>query len=64
LFVFNHEKQAVDAEIGVRLPADAYRASDLMENRPVKTAREPQAVELNKHLERSAVWVVRLTRNE
>jgi beta-galactosidase len=64
LFVFNHDKQAVDAEIGVRLPAGAYQASDLVEDGQVKTVRAGQLVELSKHLEPSAVWVVRLTRNE
>jgi beta-galactosidase len=64
LFVFNHDKQAVDAEVGIRLPAGAYHASDLVDNQPVKTVRVGQSVELKKHLESSAVWVVRLARNE
>jgi hypothetical protein len=64
LFVFNHDKQAVDAEVGVRLPAGAYHASDLVDDKPVKTVRTGESVELKKRLEGSAVWVVRLARNE
>jgi beta-galactosidase len=64
LFVFNHDKQAVDAEVGIRLPAGAYHASDLADNQPVKTVRVGQSVELKKRLESSAVWVVRFTPNE
>jgi beta-galactosidase len=64
LFVFNHDKQAVDGEIGVRLPPGPYHAWDLVANQPVNAVREGQAVELKKHLEPAAVWVIRLARNE
>jgi beta-galactosidase len=64
LFVFNHDKQPVDAEVGIRFAAGGYHASDLVENQPVKITRAGPSVDLKKHLESSAVWVVRLARDE
>ena len=62
LFVFNHDKQAVDASIALRMPAGDYRAADLVENSPVQAVRVGRFLNLKKHLDKSGVWVVRLTR--
>jgi len=61
LFVFNHDRQAVDASIALRAPAGDYRAIDLVENNPVEAVREGGSLRLKKHLDKSGVWVVRLT---
>jgi beta-galactosidase len=62
LFVFNHDQQAVDASIGLRESAGDYRAADLVENTPVEAVREGGFLKLRKHLDKSSVWVVKLTR--
>ncbi len=62
LFAFNHDKQAVDANIAWRAPAGAYSAVDLVESRPVETARDGEFLRLKKRLDPSGVWVVRLSR--
>jgi hypothetical protein len=60
--VFNHDQQAVDASIGLRESAGDYRAADLVENTPVEAVREGGFLKLRKHLDKSSVWVVKLTR--
>jgi beta-galactosidase len=62
LFVFNHDKQAVDANVGWRTPAGVYSALDLVESRSVETERDGEFLRLKKQLDPSGVWVVRLTR--
>lgn len=63
LFVFNHGAAAADAKVAISGSGN-YRASDLTDSTPVTVVRKGGAVELSKRLERSGVWVVRLTRNE
>jgi beta-galactosidase len=62
LFVFNHEKQSVDAGVSLRLPAGTVHASDLVAAQPVSVSREGEFLRLKKRMDGSAVWVVRLTR--
>jgi len=62
LFVFNHDRQAVDASVAWRAQGGPYSAIDLVDGRPVDTVREGNALLLKKHLEVSGVWVVRLSR--
>jgi len=64
LFVFNHDKRAVDASVGLRAPAGDYRAADLVEGGPVEAVREGGFLRLKKHLGKSGVWVVRIARHE
>ena len=61
LFVFNHDQQAVDASVGVRA-GGTYRASDLVDGAAVEATLEGSWLRLKKHLAKSGVWVVRLTR--
>jgi len=62
LFVFNHEKQSVDAGVDLRLPAGTVHASDLVAAQPVSVSRDGEFLRLKKRMDGSAVWVVRLTR--
>ena len=62
LFVFNHDVQPVDASLGMRVEAGAYRGLDLVSGQPVSVARDREFVRLHKRLDGSGVWVVRLTR--
>jgi len=62
LFVFNHDKQGVDASVRVKMPAGNYRAIDLVDGSAVVFEREGASLLLKRRLDKSAVWVVKLTR--
>jgi beta-galactosidase len=59
VFVFNHGSE-VEANIGLRMAAGSYHATDVVENRAVEAAREGEFLRLRKSLPKGGVWVVRL----
>jgi beta-galactosidase GanA len=61
VFVFNHAKQAMDGRVALRAPAGAYRASEVVTGAAVPVTREGGRLRLERRLEPSDVWVVKLT---
>jgi beta-galactosidase len=62
LFVFNHNPQAVDSRINVRLAPGAWNAADLETDRSVDAARQADSLSLQKQFEPAEVWIVKLSR--
>ena len=58
---FNHEDQAVDADISLRLPHKADDASDLVTERAVELSTEGGVTKMHGHIAPKDVWVVELT---
>ncbi|MCW5976514.1 MAG: beta-galactosidase [Bryobacteraceae bacterium] len=60
VFVFNHGREAVEADVRLARPAAKYVAADLLRSEPVEIARQDGKVRLRRRMEASDVWVVRL----
>jgi beta-galactosidase len=60
-FLFNHGKQAAETNTVLRLDGQ-WRATDLISGQAVPLANESGQVRLNRRLDPSDVWVVRLAR--
>ncbi len=61
VFVFNHNKQAADANVRLRIAPGAFQASGLIAGQPLELTRHGGLLLLNKRLD-AGVWVVRIVR--